>query len=196
MRTVFLGAAAALLAAASLPPAPAPAAPGDGFFDETGRPLPDDPGHRTKNGFAAMLLVVPSLDRLIAEWAKPETPHIETTSEIVRGEMVFGALFFAGCRAGADGNCKVSVTYTMTGPAGAPYGAPHHGLAWDHPPAPGKNFLMAQGSLGFGLDPPDPLGRYVLHARITDEVAGTELELEQPVDAKTAHRPPADRRSI
>jgi hypothetical protein len=194
MRVIIAAAASLALIAAAAPPPAAPAAP-LGILDGNGRPIVD-PAHQAKNDFAAILLATRDLDALFAEWAKPETPHIDTTREIVRGERVFGALVLAGCRAAADGNCNVTVTFSMVAPGGAPYGEEHKAIAWSHPPAPGRNFLLSEASLGFSLDPPDRLGRYLLRAQVKDEVAGTELRLEQKIEAVAAHRPRAARRSI
>jgi hypothetical protein len=191
---LMIAAAASLALSAAAPP-PGPPTGSKGILDEKGRQVVD-PAHQAKNGFAAILLVTPDLDALVAQWVKPETPHIETTREIVRGEVVYGAFVFAGCRPAADGNCKVTVTFSMVAPNGTPYGKDHQAPAWTHAPGPGNNFLLSEGSLGFSLDPPDPLGRYLLRAAVKDEVAGTELHLEQPIEAVAAHKPPADRRSI
>jgi hypothetical protein len=183
-------AAAALLASTALPSLGAQTGP-FGIHDQNGRPIADST-HQAKNGFAAILFVTRDMDKLVAEWAKPATPHIDMTSEIVRGEVVYGALVLAGCRAAADGNCNVSVTFSMAAPNGAPYGKVHTAEAWRRPPAAGSNFLLSVASLGFSLDPPDPLGRYLLRATVKDEVAGTELHLEQAVEAVAAHKPPPE----
>ena len=178
----------AILLLLALPPAasPAPAPEAPFAWESNGRPLPPHPSRAAKGRFAVMMIVTPDIEAFWAEWQKPEDPHLTSTERIARDSPVFAMLVFSGCRAGADGNCRVSAEFRMTGPDGAPYGEPHRGLAWSGPPAPGRNLQLSEASLGFRLDPPDPLGRYTISATLTDEIAGETLQVEQGVEAQAA----------
>jgi hypothetical protein len=167
----------------------APTAPADPplrppfVWESDGGPLPPDPSRAAKGDLGVMMLVTPDAAAFFAEWQKPEPPHVMTTERIARDRPVFAMLLFSGCRAGADGNCRLSVEFRMKRPDGAPYGQVHRSIAWRGPPAPGRNLQLAEASLGFKLDPPDPLGRYTIAATVTDEIAGQTLQVEQQVEA-------------
>jgi hypothetical protein len=76
--------------------------------------------------------------------------------------------------------------------AAAPAAAQQQGgFAWklndrSGPPAPAYNLQLAESSLGFILEPHDPLGTYTLKATVTDNVAGTTLSVQQAVTAVAA----------
>jgi hypothetical protein len=152
-------------------------------WQNEGRNAAPDPSRAARGPFAVMMLVTPDAKAFWAEWEKPETPHLVSTGRIARDKPIFAMLLFTGCRAGADGKCRVKAEFRMKGPDGAPYGQPQAGSAWTGPPAPGHNLLLSEASLGFKLDPPDPLGPYTLIGALTDEIAGETLVVEQKVEA-------------
>lgn len=129
------------------------------------------------------MFVTPDAEAFWKEWEKPETPHVVTTGRIARDKPVFAMLLFTGCRAGPDGNCRLTAKFRMKDPQGADYGEPSGGLAYSGPPAPGSNLKLSDATLGFRLDPPDPLGTYTIIATLTDEIAGIPLTVEQKVEA-------------
>lgn len=183
----------ALLCFALTPSTPADIAPRPPFvWESDGRPLPPDPSRAARGDFAVMMLVTPDAEAFFAEWQKPGPPNVATTGRIVRDRPVFAMLVFSGCRAGADGNCRVSAEFRMKRPDGTPYGQVHRGVAWNGPPPPGRNLQLSMSSLGFKLDPPDPLGRYTITATLTDEIAGEALTVEQQIEAQAASAPAPD----
>jgi hypothetical protein len=179
-----------LLALALIPAAPQPAPKAPFVWQDADKPLPPSPSRSAKGSFAAMMLVTPDADAFIAEWLKPENPSVSTTERIARDRPVFAMLIVAGCRAGTDGNCRVGAEFRMKRPDGAPYGPVHRAVALNGPPAPEGNLQLSQASLGFKLDPPDPLGRYTITATVTDEIAGEALIVEQIVEAVQPKKKP------
>jgi hypothetical protein len=176
-----------LLALALTPTAPAEPPPKAPFvWESDDGPLPPDPSRAAKGDLGVMMMVTPDADAFFAEWQKPQAPHLATTARIARDRPVFAMVIFSGCRAGGDGNCRLSVEFRMKRPDGAPYGQVHRSIAWRGPPPPGRNLQLAEASLGFKLDPPDPLGRYAIAAIVTDEIAGETLTVEQEVEALDA----------
>ena len=176
-----------LLLALALAPAAAPPAPEVPFvWHDSEKPLPPDPSRAAKGPFAAMMIVTPDADAFVAEWLKPENPTVATTGRIARDRPIHAMLVIAGCKAGPDGNCRVGVEFRMMRPDGAPYGEVRRAPALTGPPAPERNLQLSQASLGFILDPPDPLGRYTIVATLTDEVAGRSLTVRQVVEAVEA----------
>lgn len=179
-----------LLLALALTPAAAQPAPRAPFVwqDADRRPLPPDPSRAAKGSFAAMMLVTPDAEAFVAEWLKPESPTVDTTRQIARDRPIHAMLIVAGCSAGPDGKCRVGAEFSMKRPDGKPYGPVHRAVALSAPPAPEGNLQLAQASLGFILDPPDPLGRYTIAATVTDEIAGVALKVEQVVEAVAAKK--------
>jgi hypothetical protein len=178
-----------LFLALALTPAAAQPAPKAPFvWHDSDKPLPPDPSRAAKGSFAAMMIVTPDADAFVAEWLKPDPPHVATTGRIARDRPIHAMLILAGCRAGADGNCRVAVEFSMKRPDGGPYGEAHRTVAFSGPPAPEGNLQLSEASLGFILDPPDPLGRYTILATVTDEIAGVAIKVEQVVEAVPAKK--------
>jgi hypothetical protein len=166
-------------------PAPAAAAQQQGGFawKLNDRSAPPNPAQAAKDGFGAMMLVTSDYEGFWKAWEGAGPPQVGTTEQVTRRQPVHAMLLFSGCRAGADGNCNVTVELAVTGPAGKPYGETLKGNAWSGPPAPAYNLQLAESSLGFILEPHDPLGTYTLKATVTDKVAGTTLSVQQAVTA-------------
>jgi hypothetical protein len=163
---------------------PATAQQQGGFeWKQGGATAPPTPAQASRNGFGVFMLVTPDLDGFWEAWARPSPPQIGTTDEVRRGRPVYAILLFSGCRPAPDGNCNVTAELSMTGPNGSPYGDTMRGLVWAGPPAPQYRLQASESSLGFRLEPADPLGTYTLRAMVTDNVAGTTLSVEQPVRA-------------
>ena len=133
--------------------------------------------------FGGKMLVVDNPEAFWKAWEGPTPPHINTVSTIALSRPVQAMLVFHGCRAGPDGNCRVKVTFSMTGPTGKPYGETLTGYAWRGPPAPGFNLQASEASMGFELEPEDPLGQYLMQATLTDEIGGKTINLSEKVDA-------------
>lgn len=143
-----------------------------------------DPSEAVIGGFGTKMLVVEDIDAFWAAWDKPEPPQISTTSKITRGKPVHAVLVFNGCAPAPDGNCNLSVVYSITGPDGSAYDKPIEGKAWTGPPPPGFNMQAAVSSFGFELEPADKLGSYRMIAKVTDEVAGKTLTVSQIIEAQ------------
>jgi len=144
-----------------------------------------DPSEGRDADFGAKLLIIDDLNGFWTEWEKPDNPSVTTTSKITRAHPVYAIIVFHDCQAGADGKCKVTVRFGMTGPDGKPYGAePHDGLAWAGAPAPNHNIQASNASLGFILEPQDKLGRYEIWATLKDEVSGRSVTLREDVMAE------------
>lgn len=146
------------------------------------KPLPN-PSEASNGDFRGKMLIVADVEKFWAVWEKPEPPSIDTTGEIRRGGRVTAMVVFAICKAAADGNCNVSVTFSIIGPDGKAYGELASGKAWTGAPAPGFNLLASLSAMTFELDPPDKLGPYRMIATMTDEVAGKSFTVSDTVTA-------------
>ncbi len=144
---------------------------------------PPSPWQASKDGFGVLMLVTSDYEGFWKAWEGSTPPQVRTTEEVTRDQPVHAILLFSGCRAARDGNCNVTVELAVTRPDGKPYGETLKGNVWSGPPAPAYNLQASEGSLGFIVEPEDPLGTYTLKAAITDHVAGTTLPVQQTVTA-------------
>ena len=136
-----------------------------------------------QGGFGAMLVMTADPAALRRAWASPQ-PRVNATAKASRGKPVFAMVIFSGCRAAADGKCRVTGRFSVTRPDGRPYQAPTTVKLWSGAPAAPRKMLLAQGSVGLKLEPKDPLGPYRVRALVTDHVAGITLPVEQAVTAQ------------
>lgn len=149
---------------------PPPAAPAV----EMSRPV-------SAGAFTAVEVPVGDARRFIAEWDKPGA-HVDlhVTSRVAAGGSVTAFIVFKGCATDAKGACHVSAELSRTGPDGKVLGPATLQLIAG-PPAPGLGvFMRSQAAPTFTFEG-DPVGRYVLRAKVTDRVAGATVQLEQAV---------------
>ncbi|HEX8415579.1 MAG TPA: hypothetical protein VF637_17120 [Sphingomicrobium sp.] len=158
-----------------------------------GSSAPARPSQASKDGFGVMLLVTADYEKFLEAWAGPTPPNLPTTSEVSEGKPVHTMVIFSGCRAAADGNCKVTAEFSIMSPDGSVYdGPPKKGPIWTGAPATGYNLQLGDSGLGFRLEPNDRAGVYKIKAVVTDEVANSIVTVEEQVTAiKTPAAKPA-----
>lgn len=140
----------------------------------------------SKDGFGVLMLVTDDPQGFIRAWAGPTPPNVSTTEKVTVGKSVETMLIFSGCRAAEDGNCDVSAEMSIIGPDGKPYGETLRGPIWKGPPMPQYVLQLGESGAGFRLEPQDKLGFYTLRAKVTDQVAGTTLMVEQTITASAS----------
>ncbi|MDQ3077607.1 MAG: hypothetical protein M3Q83_02060 [Pseudomonadota bacterium] len=153
-----------------------------GFNTQIG--MRGDASEASSGRLRAKILVTPDIDEFWKAWEGPTPPNIVTTGMVTQAKPVHAIILFGGCTPGADGLCKLSVTFTITAPDGSPYGKPVSGQAWSGP-AGGDNLLASSASFGFRLEPKDKLGHYQMKATLTDEIARISVAMREGVVAKT-----------
>lgn len=157
-------------------------------WQENGRTATPDPSRSSRDGFAAMMLVTDDSEAFWRAWDGPTPPQLPTTSRAVRNQPVNGMVIFSGCAAGPDGNCDVTAEFVFLRPDGSRYGESLRGDLWKGPPAPGPTLRLGTGSAALIVEPGDPMGVWTIRARVTDNVRGVTLQIEQRVTVDT---PPA-----
>lgn len=164
-----------------------PAAAQDGW--QNGGDGPPAPGSQAaRDGFGAMLLLTHDLDGFLRAWNGPTPPNLPTTSQVERGRPVNVMLLFYGCGAGQDGNCNVTAEYTILQPDGRPYGQPQSGAVWQDMALDQPSLRLATSGLALRVEADEPLGNWILRARVTDHVRGVTLHVENRL---TVEAPPA-----
>lgn len=137
-----------------------------------------------QGGFGAMLLMTADAATFRRAWAGPQPPKLNATTNATRGRPVYAMVIFSGCRAAADGKCRVTAQFSVTKPDGRPYRPSAETKLWGGPPAPARRMQLAESSVGLKLEPKDPPGAYRVRALVTDHVAGISVPVEQAVTAK------------
>ncbi|MCO5055749.1 hypothetical protein [Thermomonas sp.] len=84
----------------------------DGWRDREGNPVPDSASSKSKDGFAAMLLVTPDKDWQ-EKWNTPPevAPHFSTAKEVEAGGEVFILSFLANPRLDVNGMANVTCDF-------------------------------------------------------------------------------------
>ena len=141
-------------------------------------PTPDTPDRKSVNGFGAQLLIVEDPQAFIKEWQKPETPNINSVSEVKRGVLLAAVVIFAGCKPDPQGLCNSEVDYTIYKPDGTVYGERKEQPLWKEAPPPGTNIQLSRALLGIRMEQNDPAGDYKVKARVADLNAQVSFELE------------------
>jgi len=132
-----------------------------------------------------MLVLTDDWAGFLKRWELPTAGFYmpPTVDSIPKGRPLMSAILFTGCQADKTGNCSVSGHFRVVDPNGKTYADQQGANIWSLPP-PDPSLQLSVESLGLSLDPPDPLGTYVLTAVITDRVANKTLELRTTFVAK------------
>lgn len=138
---------------------------------------PESPLSAKSGAFGVILVPTLDPDGLMAEWAKP-TPgvHIKTTRQTTMGRPLSIFINYRNCKPDARGLCNVTAEWRLQKPGGKPaVVATSRVNVGSTPPRPGILGISGEAP-AFEFQPPDPAGLYVIHARITDRVAGITLD--------------------
>jgi hypothetical protein len=143
-----------------------------------------DPSEGRNGDFGGKLLITADPEGFWTEWQKPENPTVATTSKVTLAHPVYAMIVFHDCAAAANGKCSVTARFEIRRPDGKLYDEPATAPAWSEAPAPSHNLLASLASIGFRLEPQDPLGRYQITVRLRDNVAGKSIILREQVTAE------------
>jgi hypothetical protein len=144
----------------------------------------DTPDRKYVDGFGGQLLIVENPKAVIEEWQKPETPHIKPAKTVKRGVVVGAFVFFAGCKPDAQGICNSEVDYAVYKPDGSLYAERKAQPLWKETAPPVPNIQLSRAILAFRGEKNDPVGEYVVKAKVTDLNANVSFELETKFQLK------------
>jgi hypothetical protein len=179
MRKIFSG-----FALLSLLAIPAFAQAMQSAWMENGTPASKNPARASNGTFGAMLVLTDDWDAFLKRWEQPTAGfEIVNVDSIGKGRPLVSAIVFSGCQADRSGNCSVSGDFRVVDPNGKSYAEQRGANIWSLPP-PDPDLQLSVESFGLSLDPPDPLGTYVLIATVTDRIANKTLELRTRFDAR------------
>lgn len=151
---------------------------------DNGNPALANPARASNGTFGAMLVLTDDWAAFTKRWEQPTAGfEVATVHSIRKGRPLMSAIIFTGCHANQSGNCSVSGDFRVIDPNGKTYAKQQGANIWSLPP-PNPSLQLSVESLGLSLDPPDPLGTYVVSATITDRIANKTLELHTTFEAK------------
>ena len=151
---------------------------------ENGKPAPENPARASNGAFGATLVLTDDWEGFLKRWDQPTAGfELVTVRHIGKGQPLMSAVIFTGCKADKSGNCSVSGDFRVVDPNGKTYADQRGANIWSLPP-PDPMLQLSVESLGVSLDPPDPLGTYVLTATITDKIAKKTIELRTDFEAR------------
>jgi hypothetical protein len=150
-------------------------------WKKDGKPVEDAPDRKSVGGFGGQLLVVKNPKAFMEDWQKPETPKINTVSEVKRGELLGAFVLFAGCKPDAHGKCNSEVDYSFYRPDGSLYAERKGQLLWKEQAPPSPNAQLGEAILGIRMEKDDPPGEYKIKAKVSDLNAAISFELETTI---------------
>ena len=152
---------------------------------ENGTAAPENPARASNGTFGAMLVLTDDWPGFLKRWDQPTAGFYmpPAVSSIRKEQPLMSAVIFTGCKPDQAGNCSVTGDFAVIDPNGKTYADQRGANIWSLPP-PDSQLQLSVESLGLSLDPPDPLGTYILTARITDRIANKTLELRTTFEAK------------
>ena len=156
-----------------------PAISWSGWQDMEGNHLPDRPDRKAIGDFGAHLIFTDKEEETFRRWNIPSrVVDLDTTDKIKRNELLTVLVIFSGCKADENGNCKVIANYKVLQPDGAVYAdLPPMEVWFDKPVPKNKSLEMSAQYLRIRIEPHEPLGKYTVHADVTDMISKCTLKL-------------------
>ncbi|ALN91395.1 hypothetical protein [Lysobacter gummosus] len=146
-----------------------------------GKPIPDSSSRRSDGDFGAQLLITPDEDGFRKEWAKqPGPPSLRTTDKARVGAPISAMVLFHGCKADAQGHCRVLARFFLSRPDGSRESA-GEGPVWTAAPMPAGIIQLGQSAMTLTFEPRDRPGEYQVIAQVEDSVAGRRIDLSTPL---------------
>ena len=144
---------------------------------------PAQPGPEARAGDLHVLqLWSVDQDQFMRQWQQATPPNLTTDSRTERNRPIFMFLIFGGCRADAQGNCRLTGNIEIRDPDGAIYEAPANAIFWDNQPAPNPQLLtLSPQGLGLRIEDGEKLGVYRIRVSVTDVHAGRTAYTESEI---------------
>lgn len=150
------------------------------WTDAQGKEILETPAMRSSGNFGAHLVLTADAKKFQTAWTAPTVkPELPVTGTVKVGQTLTGYVIFAGCKAGKGGACNVSAQYRLQTPDGnhIPAG---QGRIFAGRPKAGDVMALGEAAVNMGFTKGDPLGAYVLLAKVRDHNASRTLDLAAP----------------
>lgn len=164
----------------------APALGQDVWRTKDGRPAPETPARKAKNGLGVWLVVTSDADWQ-EKWATPshEIPNFAEVKTISTGGRLAILTFVVNPRPDATNSLNVVSHIKVTRPNGT--------ISVDSPglrclrgslQGPATNVRLCEAVIQFSADPGDPVGTWKIEVRVKDVNRNTEIPVEASFELK------------
>lgn len=149
--------------------------------DKEGKILEDTEWMKSSGEFGAQLVLIGDEKEFFKRWETPSRDvHLNTISQLQRGDSLITPIIFSGCYTNNEGNCNVVVDFNVLKPDGTSYADLNDIEVWIDKPAPPKGILeLSVGYLKIIIEPEDSLGKYIVKANVTDRIKESSFMLTQ-----------------
>jgi hypothetical protein len=143
-----------------------------------GKPMPNTPGMKSKNGFGAALFLTENA-RIFEDWNKPETPKLTPVEKARRNIPIFTVILFTEPGTNTSGDANVTGDIIVRRPDGGIYGEQRNTVLWKHKyVAHSRGTQLSEGYLAIRIEPKDPAGTYTVEVIVRDHIKNVALTLK------------------
>ena len=147
-------------------------------WQKDGKPAPNTPSMKSKNGFGAQLFLTENA-QVIQDWNKPETPKITPAEKARRNVPIFTVLLFVEPGIDPAGMANVTCDIVVRKPDGSVYGQQKNTVVWKHKYLAASHALqLSEGYMGIRIEPKDPSGIYTVEVIVRDHIKNIQLPLK------------------
>lgn len=155
--------------------------------DRNGNPIPDSDSRKSKDNFAAQLILTGDT-KLWETWAKlpaEEAPRITTIKNPApRNKPIFFALIYANPKKDPTDFVNVEASFEITKPDGKISKPPTTVGARGKLPGPANNLRLGVPAMAYVVENSDPSGTYKIVARVKDKIRNVEIILQNSFSVK------------
>lgn len=155
--------------------------------DKDGKNIPDSDSRKSKNNFAAQLILTSDADLWKQWYSLPSEVAPKITmlkNPAARNKPIFFALIYANPQKDQDGKANVDASFEVTKPDGkiskVPYSVAYKGKL----PGPETSLRLAEPALAYVVENSDPSGTYKVLAKVKDNIRNVEIILNTSFEIK------------
>ncbi len=146
--------------------------------------MPDSEDRKSKGDFGAHLVLVGDEVELFRRWDTPGDPvYLNTIDSVKINDFITAVIIFSGCKADKNRNCNVTMQFRVVQPDNKDYYKSPPMEVWVNKPATGYSLQLSADYLKTQIEPGEQLGKYIIHALVTDNNSGTSIDLQSPFTA-------------
>ena len=147
-------------------------------WQKDGKPAPDTPSMKSKNGFGAQLFLTEDA-QVFQDWNKPETPKITRVEKARRNIPIHTVILFVEPGTDTTGTANVTCDIVVRKPDSGIYGQQKDTVVWRHKYLSHSHALqLSEGYMGIRIEPKDPSGTYTVEVIVRDHIKNIRLSLK------------------
>jgi hypothetical protein len=149
-----------------------------GWRDSQGKPVPDNDGQKSAQGFGGKLLITKDRDWK-EKWARPETPRFSSADIVKLGETITALVFWVNAAKDAKGEVHIRCDFLISRPDGSVSTAAKNVSCYDGPvEGSDYNLRLVKVTPEFIGEAGDLPGTWTMSIQLTDAVRQVSLPLQ------------------